>query len=615
MKYLKIIIGFLATFLLFSSISIASDLNPKRIEEIEGILEFQGEFNSPTKLKALNYSFYGIPEKYSNLQTGRKFFIEKDNYGNDKLILNFQDIKSEKFKVRMKIKSKSYFSFPKDVEYPYDPPQNLLEYLEEGNKTKITSKIKEKSEKIIKTSESSFEAISKLAYWVHKELEYDPSYGEMSKSSDWVYAHRKGTCDEFSTLLIAMLRSTGIPARYVAGVVYSKDGWGYHGWVEVYLDKWIPVDPTWNEVGWLDATHIPLAKFKDTGETNIEIKYKTTKELKKDIKFYTPQVDLKVLNKKLGNKILNLKIESYPKEIGIDKKSVLILKASKNKDGCISTLIHLLPRKSSSNKPSLEEKERLLILCEYNTTEYFILDPKNLDPNYIYTKIGDVKTPLSNKIPLDLTVNPSKKEEGWLKAELGKTKVLKDEIVKVYISSNKAYKIFTKLPVKNKYIISNKVGKFKVLIASESGEVRAKNLTVSNSLNFKLENISLPRFIVCGNRGNLTFYLENLGRKITLPLTFKSSKDIFLPGDSNVTLDKNETKTIKFEINTRKDCKPGEKFIYIQIGKRFYNKKITLSKNQTQNQIEVTPFSNRIKNIILNYFNTLREFFSKFFQF
>jgi hypothetical protein len=44
--------------------------------------------------------------------------------------------------------------------------------------------------------------------------------------------------------------------------VYSGEVWNFHAWAEVYLGEsggWVPVDPTYNEVGFVDSTHISLA--------------------------------------------------------------------------------------------------------------------------------------------------------------------------------------------------------------------------------------------------------------------------------------------------------------------------------------------------------------------
>ncbi len=58
-------------------------------------------------------------------------------------------------------------------------------------------------------------------------------------------------CSEFSSLLVALSRAAGIPARYVEGLVYlqaAESGLARteHAWVEVFLPEvgWTPVDPT-----------------------------------------------------------------------------------------------------------------------------------------------------------------------------------------------------------------------------------------------------------------------------------------------------------------------------------------------------------------------------------
>ena len=60
-----------------------------------------------------------------------------------------------------------------------------------------------------------------------------------------------------------MLRSIGIPARFVTGTASSgtiAEGWGNHGWAEVYFPEkgWIPWDVTFGQYGWVDSSHLKL---------------------------------------------------------------------------------------------------------------------------------------------------------------------------------------------------------------------------------------------------------------------------------------------------------------------------------------------------------------------
>lgn len=98
----------------------------------------------------------------------------------------------------------------------------------------------------------------KLADWTHKNLEW-----KSVASADPVatLATREADCTEFSALFIGMARSLGLPARMVSGLAYSGNSFGGHAWVEVWIGKWIELDPTWG-TSFVDATHI-----RATGES------------------------------------------------------------------------------------------------------------------------------------------------------------------------------------------------------------------------------------------------------------------------------------------------------------------------------------------------------------
>jgi hypothetical protein len=96
-----------------------------------------------------------------------------------------------------------------------------------------------------------------INHWVYTNIakEYSP---ELSNALATLRS-RKGDCGEHSALAVALLRASGIPARIASGVVYWPEGKGfaYHAWVELYLGKWIQMDPTWDETT-TNATHIML---------------------------------------------------------------------------------------------------------------------------------------------------------------------------------------------------------------------------------------------------------------------------------------------------------------------------------------------------------------------
>ena len=66
---------------------------------------------------------------------------------------------------------------------------------------------------------------------------------------------RRGDCNENSQLFVALARATGIPARVAAGLVYLDGKFYYHAWPEVWLERWVAVDPTFGQYP-ADASHI-----------------------------------------------------------------------------------------------------------------------------------------------------------------------------------------------------------------------------------------------------------------------------------------------------------------------------------------------------------------------
>lgn len=67
----------------------------------------------------------------------------------------------------------------------------------------------------------------------------------------------EGDCNEHTVLFTAIARSAGIPTRMAIGIVWSDElnGFYYHAWPEVYIDQWIPMDPTLGQPV-ADATHV-----------------------------------------------------------------------------------------------------------------------------------------------------------------------------------------------------------------------------------------------------------------------------------------------------------------------------------------------------------------------
>jgi transglutaminase-like putative cysteine protease len=89
------------------------------------------------------------------------------------------------------------------------------------------------------------DALVTLTEWVTTNIEYVPSSTTIQTKARESLALGVGVCQDKAHILIGFLRSIGIPARYVSGVLVDTPG-ATHAWTEAYWPNvgWIPLDPT-----------------------------------------------------------------------------------------------------------------------------------------------------------------------------------------------------------------------------------------------------------------------------------------------------------------------------------------------------------------------------------
>jgi transglutaminase-like putative cysteine protease len=127
------------------------------------------------------------------------------------------------------------------------------------------------------------------ANYIKEHFQYAPDATNASSPIRDVLQQGKGVCQDFAHLMIAVLRSFGVPTRYVSGYIHrpSKDSQS-HAWVEVWRGdgNWLGVDPTNNcvvndhfvkvAVG-RDFTDVPPNRgiYRGRGEENIFVRVET----------------------------------------------------------------------------------------------------------------------------------------------------------------------------------------------------------------------------------------------------------------------------------------------------------------------------------------------------
>jgi transglutaminase-like putative cysteine protease len=106
-----------------------------------------------------------------------------------------------------------------------------------------------------------------LCHRIFKDFKYDRNATTVRTPVAEAFHSREGVCQDFAHVMIACLRSLGLPARYVSGYLRTDDdGIGAHAshaWLSVYCPGfgWLDIDPT-NDV--LPGTgHVTLGWGRD----------------------------------------------------------------------------------------------------------------------------------------------------------------------------------------------------------------------------------------------------------------------------------------------------------------------------------------------------------------
>lgn len=106
--------------------------------------------------------------------------------------------------------------------------------------------------------------IEKASDYVFSNFVYTKGITNIFTTIDEILAHKSGVCQDFAHLLLQILRTLDIPARYVSGYICANAngmrGQGAtHAWVEAWIPTlgWTGIDPT-NKV-WVNHHHVKLS--------------------------------------------------------------------------------------------------------------------------------------------------------------------------------------------------------------------------------------------------------------------------------------------------------------------------------------------------------------------
>lgn len=106
-----------------------------------------------------------------------------------------------------------------------------------------------------------------LMQWVYDAMCYQTGVTGIKTTAEESFQMKRGVCQDYAHILIALCRKNQIPARYVAGMLMGEGA--THAWVEVYdTGCWYALDPTHNRV--VDDGYIKLAHGRDYQDCAID---------------------------------------------------------------------------------------------------------------------------------------------------------------------------------------------------------------------------------------------------------------------------------------------------------------------------------------------------------
>lgn len=113
------------------------------------------------------------------------------------------------------------------------------------------------------------DAVLAATSWVHESLTYQPGVTGVHTSAAQAWEARLGVCQDFAHVALVVIRSMGIPARYVSGYLHAQQGAEIgervegqsHAWIEAWTGDWWGFDPTnHQEIG---HRHVGVARGRD----------------------------------------------------------------------------------------------------------------------------------------------------------------------------------------------------------------------------------------------------------------------------------------------------------------------------------------------------------------
>ena len=113
-----------------------------------------------------------------------------------------------------------------------------------------------------------FERIQHFSHSVHERLRYERGITANSTTAQEAFSCGAGVCQDYSHILLTLLRMDRIPCRYIAGL--ASDYGETHAWVEAQISsgRFCGIDPTRDKL--VDEGYVALSCGRDLKDCSVE---------------------------------------------------------------------------------------------------------------------------------------------------------------------------------------------------------------------------------------------------------------------------------------------------------------------------------------------------------
>jgi transglutaminase-like putative cysteine protease len=153
---------------------------------------------------------------------------------------------------------------------------DIFDYLQMTPTVQPTRESVQWAKKFLPSSAPLGEALQRLNEAIHAEFKYKPGETENSTPLTTIWKNKIGVCQDFAHVGLSILRTAGLPARYVCGYIETDPvrtasgtlrrltgAVATHAWIEVLVPgmTWVAIDPTNHQ--WINERYVTVSFGRD----------------------------------------------------------------------------------------------------------------------------------------------------------------------------------------------------------------------------------------------------------------------------------------------------------------------------------------------------------------